>query len=164
MEPMTSERVSEFSVPRTTVEGLLLLAQGQSHRGTIFLIPRVSLHSGSETPLDMLNRPEPVFPFVRDHDSEVLLVAKAQTVCLSVERSAEVTGPEAVGMIRSVAVEVTLADGTVLEGQATLEMPESRARLLDYLNAAPEPFFAIATDDVTHYINRNQVLYVRPRE
>src|SRR5947208_2373312 len=44
---------------------------------------RVPQHVGPETPLDMLNRPEPFFPFRPKKGSErILLVAKARTVTL----------------------------------------------------------------------------------
>jgi len=35
--------------------------------------------------------------------------------------------------------------------------------VLDYLNAVAEPFFAIATGDGMHLVNRAHVLYARPR-
>jgi hypothetical protein len=45
-----------------------------------------------------------------------------------------------------------------------VELPEDQSRPLDYLNAAPEPFFAITTDESTHYVNRAHVLFARPRD
>src|SRR5947199_2320027 len=51
------------------------------------ILERVPQHVGPETPLDMLNRPEPFFPFRPKKGSDrILLVAKARTVTLSVPR------------------------------------------------------------------------------
>ena len=46
----------------------------------------------------------------------------------------------------------------------TIEMPEHHSRLLDYLNAAGEPFFAISTADEIHLVNRAHVLFARPED
>ncbi len=65
---------------------------------------------------------------------------------------------------KQASLEVTLADGSKLSGRATLELPQHHSRLLDYLNASPEPFFAIATADEVHLVNRAHVLYARPED
>ncbi len=52
----------------------------------------------------------------------------------------------------------------VAKGRATLELPQHHSRLLDYLNASPEPFFTIATADEVHLVNRAHVLYARPED
>ncbi len=62
-------------------------------------------------------------------------------------------------------LEITLADGSTLSGWATLELPQHHARVLDYLNAVAEPFFAIETSDgLLHLVNRAHVLYARPED
>jgi hypothetical protein len=61
-------------------------------------------------------------------------------------------------------MEITLADGSQLSGSATIELPLHHSRLLDYLNASVEPFFAITTRDEIHLINRAHVLYARPED
>ena len=63
-----------------------------------------------------------------------------------------------------VAVEVVLADGSMIHGWAHVELPEQHSRLLDYLNATPEAFFAVTGHDGTHYLNRAHVLYARPKD
>ena len=59
---------------------------------------------------------------------------------------------------------MVLADGSTLHGWAHVELPEQHSRLLDYLNATPEPFFAVTAEDGTHYLNRAHVLYARPKD
>ena len=125
---------------------------------------RVPQHAGHETPLDMLNRPEGFFPFrPQGNGGGVLLVAKARTVTLSVPRT-EPEDATRLSAAKQAGLEVTLADGSKLSGRATLELPQHHSRLLDYLNASPEPFFALATADEVHLVNRAHVLYARPED
>jgi len=157
--------VTGFSTPRVAIPATLLQTAGGKREGEIFVMERVPQHTGHETPLDMLNRAvDGWFPFrPKDNGAGVLLVAKARTVLLTVPR----TEPEDAARLsaaKRARLEVTLADGTQLNGWATLELPQHHSRLLDYLNAATEPFFAIATEDGVHLVNRAHVLYARPED
>jgi len=110
----------------------------------------------------MLNRADPFFPFRSKKDGEgVLLVAKARTVTLTVPRPQEEDSAR-LSAAKKATLEITLADGSILNGWATLELPQHHSRLLDYLNAAAEPFFALTTSAEVHLVNRAHVLYARP--
>ncbi len=97
---------------------------------------RVPHHDGPETVLELLNRPEGFFAFRPAANHDVLLISKVQTVSLSVDRQAPIADPA--------------------------QLPDHHARLLDYLNASRDPFFAVWTHAATHYVNRAYVLYARP--
>lgn len=126
---------------------------------------RVPQHAGHETPLDMLNRAEGFFPFrPSDDGTAVLLVTKARTVSLTVPRSTAPEDPARLSVAKHARLEIKLADGSSISGLATLELPEHHSRLLDYLNASIEPFFAITTADQIHLVNRAHVLYARPED
>lgn len=155
-----------FSIPRVAVAATLLQTAGGKREGEIYVMERVPQHAGPETPLDMLNRAEGFFPFRPKGDGEgVLLVAKARTVSLTVPPPrAEPEDKVRLSAAKQARLEVTLADGSQLLGMATLELPQHHSRVLDYLNAAVEPFFAIATDDGVHLVNRAHVLYARPED
>ena len=153
-----------FSMPRVAIPAKLKLTSGDALDGEIYVMERVPQHTGPETPLDMLNRPEGFFPFrPRAGTAGVLLVAKARAVTLKVPRTAPEDSSR-LSAAKQASLEVTLADGTHLSGWATLELPQHHSRLLDYLNAVAEPFFSIATADEVHVINRSHVLYVRPED
>ena len=153
-----------FSIPRVAVPATLLQTAGGKRDGEVYVMERVSQHAGTETPLDMLNRAEGFFPFrPKDNGASVLLVAKARTVSLTVPL-AEPEDKTRLSAAKQARLEVTLADGTQLRGWATLELPQHHSRVLDYLNAVAEPFFAIATDDGVHLVNRAHVLYARPED
>lgn len=149
-------------MPRVAIPATLLLAGGGTRDGEVYVMERVPQHAGSETPLDMLNRADAFFPFrSRKNGEGVLLVAKARTVSLTVPR-ADNLDPARLSAAKKVSLELTLADGSKLSGWAALELPEYHSRLLDYLNAAAEPFFAIREADAVHLVNRAHVLFARP--
>lgn len=160
---MTSQHLSDLSLPRTTLSATLVLVDGERRDGIIFLSPLASHHVGGETPLDMLHRPEPVFPF-KTHDGNVILVIKAQTVRLSTDEVDRPSDAERPSVGRTVGLKVALDDGTSISGSVTMDVPETRSRLLDYLNDLPDPFFALADGGATHFVNRDHVLYVLPLE
>ena len=154
--------MTDFSMPRVAVPAILLLAGGGKREGEVYVMDRVGQHAGPETPLDMLNRAEAFYPFRSKKDGEgVLLVAKARTVTLTVPRPQEEDSAR-LSAAKKATLEITLADGSTLNGWATLELPQHHSRLLDYLNASTEPFFAIATSAEVHLVNRAHVLYARP--
>ena len=154
--------VSNLSLPRTPIPARLLLTQGVSRPGQIYVMERVAHHDGPETVLELLNRPEGFFAFRPAEDREILLVSKVQTVSLSVDRQAPIADPARLSAARTLGVEVVLAGGATLGGWASVELPEQHARLLDYLNASREAFFAVWSHAATHYVNRAYVLFARP--
>jgi hypothetical protein len=156
--------VTGFSIPSVAIPATLLQTSGGKRDGEIYVMARVPQHAGSETPLDLLNRSEGFFPFrPKGDDGGVLLVAKARTVMVSVPRT-EPEDTDRQSAAKQASFEVTLADGSKLSGWATLELPAHHSRLLDFLNASTEPFFAMTTADRTHIVNRAHVLYVRPED
>ena len=158
------ESVSTFSIPRVAIPATLRQTAGDKREGEIYVMERVSQHAGPETPLDMLNRAEGFFPFrPRDDGAGVLLVAKARTVTLAVPHAPPEDAVR-LSAAKQARFEVTLADGSLLSGWATLELPQHHSRLLDYLNTSAEPFFAITTADAVHLVNRTHVLYARPED
>jgi hypothetical protein len=123
---------------------------------------RVPHHDGPETVLEMLNRPEGFFAFRATDEEDMVLASKGHTVWLSVERQAPIADPARLSAARVVGVEIVLAGGSTLGGWASVELPAHHSRLLDYLNATQEAFFAVWTHAATHYVNRAHVLFARP--
>ncbi len=157
---------SGFSIPRVALPATLLLTAGERRRGQIYVMERVPHHTGAETPLEMLNRVEGFFPFRPEGHGEgpVLLITKTHTIFLSVPDAAAAQDPARLSAAKMVRVELTLDNGSQLTGLAAVELPQHHSRLLDYLNASPDPFFAITTGHELHFVNRAHVLYARPEE
>lgn len=138
----------------------VLLPDGVSIAGSLHLLSRIDYPPGPETPLDMLNRGEPFFALTQA-TSGVLFIPKAQAVVVTCHHHAPPTDPERFSAAKLVALDVTLIAGRVLRGRAAVEMPPGRNRALDYVNG-PGVFFALWTDDVTHYVNKSLVRTIRP--
>ena len=153
-----------FALPRTTIAAKLVLTAGEPADGTVFVMDRAPSHDGPETVLDMLNRAEPFFPFRPDGRADaVLLIAKAHTVQLAVA-GLPVADPARVTAAQSAEVEIVLEGGATITGRALFELPDAHRRLLDFLNAPQEAFFAVTEGSTTHYVNRAHVLYARPTD
>lgn len=152
-----------FQLPHAAVAARLTLSQGRPQAGTIFLAARVPQHDGPETPLEMLNRPDPFLPFRATDDGAVLLVARAQIVTLTVDHG-PITDPDRLSAAKELQLELILSNGTTIAGHARVELPEQHSRTLDYLNSSAAPFFALSNHDSTHYVNRAHVLFARPRD
>ncbi len=155
--------MTRFSLPRTTVLARLRLTAGEELPGTIFTSDRVQQHEGPETVLELLNRPEEFFAFRPDKVEGVLLIAKAHTVSLSVDEPV-FPDPARLEAARWVDMDVVMAGGTTISGRASFEQPDFHQRLLDFLNATRDAFFAVSHDGTTHYVNRAHVLFARPRD
>ncbi len=119
-------------------------------------------HDGAETVLEMLNRAEGFFAFRPADEEGLLLPSKGHTISLSVDRATPITDPARLSAARLLGLELVLASGETLRGWASAELPAAHARVLDYLNASPDPFFAVWTHAAIHYVNRAHVLYARP--
>ena len=130
--------------------------------GSVFVMDRVAHHDGPESVLEMLNREDAFFAF-RPEAGALLLVAKAHTVAVSVA-GAPIGDPARLSAAQAADLELVLEGGSTITGRAQFELPDGHRRLLDYLNAGREAFFAISQGATTHYINRVHVLYARPAD
>jgi hypothetical protein len=154
--------VSDFSLPRTPVPARLLLTQGVGRHGQVYVMQGEPHHDGPETVLEMLNRAEGFFAFHPSDAAGLLLPSKGHTISLSVDRGTLIADPARLSAARVLELELVLTGGETLRGWASVELPAAHARLLDYLNASPDPFFAVWTHAATHYVNRAHVVYARP--
>jgi hypothetical protein len=154
--------VSLFSLPRTAVLARVLMTQGVTHFGELYVMERVPQHDGPETVVEMLNRREAFFAFRPESGEELLLMSKMHTVSVSLDRQAPIADPARLSAAKLLGLEIVLAGGSTLSGWASAELPPQHARLLDYLNTFQEPFFALWTHAATYYVNRAHVMYARP--
>ena len=138
----------------------VLLAEGVAIDGSLHLLSRTNYPPGPETPLEMLNRVDPFFALTRSGGG-VLFVPKAQAAVVTCRHHAPPADPERFSAAKLVALDVVIIGGREVRGSAAVEMPPERSRALDYVNG-PGAFFALWTDDVTHYINKFLVRTIRP--
>ena len=143
---------------RVTAE--VMLADGVVLEGDLHLASRTALPLDTESPLEMLNRAEPFFALTLAQ-GEVAFVSKAQVAVVSCRDQLPLSDPTRASAARLVALEVALATGAEYRGRSTFELPPSRARALDYVNA-PGSFFTVWSNDLTRYFNKALVRLIRP--
>jgi hypothetical protein len=137
-----------------------MLAEGIVFTGDLHLLARDTFPTGPETPLEMLNRPEPFFVLTLS-DGGVTFIPKAQVAVLSCHDQKPLSDPERISAAKLVALEIVLEGGAEYRGRATFELPANRGRALDFVNA-PGGFFSLWSDEVTWYINKSHVRHIRP--
>jgi hypothetical protein len=135
------------------------LAEGIVLEGELHLLTRPAYPPGPESPLEMLNRSDAFFALTLPAGG-VTFVPKAQVSVVSCRYDTP-TDPDRVSAAKLIGLEVVLRGGEEYHGRATLELPPSRARALDYVNG-PGGFFALWADDTTQYINKSLVRLIRP--
>ncbi len=59
--------------------------------------------------------------------------------------------------LTTVTVELSLEDGSSVEGELTYWRPEGQRRLQDYLNSA-ERFIPVRADGLVHLVNRDRIV------
>lgn len=136
------------------------LAEGLVIHGDVHLQPRVAWRDGPEMPLELLNRGEAFFPLSLPH-GDVVFVAKEQVAVLAYPEVVTFDDPERKTAALTIPLEIMMVGGAEYRGVAVSELPPTRARALDFLNA-PERFFQLLTNDGTLCINRRFVRAARP--
>jgi hypothetical protein len=126
--------------------------------GFLHLQPHASVHSGPETPEDMLNRPVGFFPLTGE-DERTVFVAKEQVLAVTLAGEPLFDDPDRIHAARTTGLRIELSDGSELVGTAALELPPTRSRALDFLNEG-SGFFAIHALEVVHLVNRRQIRLV----
>lgn len=137
------------------IEGLVI--DGDLH---LLTRPAYPQPGGSETPLEMLNRPDAFFALTLP-EGGVALVPKAQVMEITTLEDVPEPDPDRVTAAKHVELEVILPGGAEYRGLATLELPPGRRRALDYMNGEGG-FFALWSDGRTRYINKQHVRLIRP--
>lgn len=142
------------------VPALVALSDGEKLEGMLHLLTRPAYPPGPETPLEMLNRPDPFFALTLPGGA-VTFVSKAQVAVIDCAEQPPLTDPDRISAAKLVMLEVVVQGGTQYRGRATVELPPGRARALDYVNASGD-FFTLFADDTTHYLNKTRVRLIRP--
>src|SRR2546426_2724351 len=120
--------MSQFSLPGSPVSASVLLDQGVSRPGDVFVMDREQHHDGAETVLEMLNRREGVFAFRPADEGGGLLMSKVHTVSGSVGPQAPIPHPARLSAAPLLGVGLGLVGGSPLGGRASAEAPQHHTR------------------------------------
>ncbi len=149
-----------YRVPKLETRVRILLDDGRSLEGSIYTSVTGPL-GGPETILDRLaDASEEFLPLACGEDRLLLNKTGIILVQCPVESVGSAIGEEGA---KEVPVRVSLAGGTSLVGRLSIRMPPERARVLDYLNAAPRFVPLLGESDVT-LIQKHFIVTVRSAE
>lgn len=142
------------------VSAEVVLADGAVLEGHMHLVASAAYPLSTESPLEMLNRPDPFFALTLEA-GEVRFVSKAQVAVVSCREESAEADPERASVARLVVLEVAMTTGAEYRGRSSFELPPPRSRALDYINT-PGRFFMVWTNDLTRYFNKSLVRLIRP--
>jgi len=173
MGPAASWRVSaawgrpvtqEYRVAKRELTAEVTVAGEKPAILKLFLAERTRAHAGDERPSDLLNGPDPFLPAV-DRKGRLRLLRRDAVVVITVPADHE-PGSEATETAgaplpssRHADVEVILESGDAIRGTVEYDMPESRSRLLDFLNRE-DRCLAVRHKGQVHLVNKRHIARV----
>ena len=129
--------MSEFRVEKIKHALELTLVTGEKMLGTVFLEPIARNHAGPQDPRELLNEPDPFFPF--EANGNLILLAKAQV------KLAKYPHPKGPLPLRMTDARVIMSDGQTVEGSVVIEARTEADRFLDHLNHFDGRFLPMLT-------------------
>ena len=155
--------MSELRTPTVALAAEVLLSDGRTLLGRIFVPSAASRHTGPTRPGEWMNDGVPFFPFLPDASEPgvsgaSVILNKHQVLVVSVPATADLTASSVVpgGHERRVVVE---CGGRRLEGTLRIDLPEEHCRVLDYLNS-PEPFLTLLDGELHHLVPKERITRV----
>lgn len=151
--------MSVYRVEKTELPVVVFQVDGSVMKGVVFLSPSVYSHMGQQTLLDLMKEPGDFFPF--RSDAGAFCVANKQTIThIRFDPPKETSAYESLGDREK--AEIQFVGGEQLSGTVTIEMPEGRNRLFDFLNAI-KGYFLLHNQEAFYLVNIKQVRSVNPR-
>lgn len=154
----------EYRVAKKEVPAEVTIAGEKPAVLTLFLAGQTRQHAGDERPSDLLNGPDLFLPAI-DRKGKLRLLRRDAVVLITVpdahEPGAEGPEPDAGPLppSRHAEVEVILQGGTAIRGTVEYDMPESRSRLLDFLNRE-DRCLAVRHKGQVHLVNKQHIARV----
>lgn len=149
---------NDYRIQKERLTVVLTTVSGERIDGDLFVQPNHRSRTGREEAPDILNAPEPYFPFLTC-DGEVQLIAKRHVREMALPSDVE---EEEWRMDTWQEVEVVLVGGVHHVGVIYLEAIMGRARVLDYLNRTDTRFLTLHSGNSATLINRELIERIRP--
>jgi hypothetical protein len=151
------ELSNDYRIEKTRLPVSMTLMSGASIDGALFVQSSEHYFGALEDAPEVLNHPEPFFPFALDSGGTTI-VAKDNVRSLTTNQQ---DVHDDAGMGLATRVEVTLRDGAVLTGTVFVEPISGSSRLLDFLNRHTERFVTLFRGDTVILLNRTLLERVR---
>ena len=150
--------MEDLRVPKRAVLVEVVLPGGDARGVSIFLGEGAASHEGPERLSDLLNGNSPFIP-AQDAGSGLMTFLHRASIALARVAAAEEPADASFTIPTEHEVEITLVDGSCVTGLVAYVAPESRERLIDFLNR-PEPFFRLLERDGVALVGRAHVARV----
>lgn len=141
-------RNQRYQIPKALRQVTLWVHPEGRVIGSLFLNFHTKNGAGVEDPFDALNEPTPFLALQRTDPEELRFYNKRAIVRVEYQvedhEEEEEPPPEGVTMLRC---QLSMMDGSLIEGTVQQQLPPSRARLYDYLNMANERFAKLYMED-----------------
>jgi hypothetical protein len=151
--------MSVYRVEKSELSVVVFQADGSIMKGVVFLSATAYSHMGKQTLLDLLKEPGDFFPF-RSEAGEFCVTNKQTITHIRFEPPEQEEQYQSLGDRED--VQIKFVGGEQLGGTVTIEMPEGRNRLLDFINAM-KGFFLLQTQEARYLVNVSQVRDISPK-
>ena len=151
--------MSVYHVEKAELPVVVFHADGSIMKGVVFLSAAAYSHMGQQTLLDLLKDPGDFFPF-RSEAGDFCVTNKQTITHIRYEPPEQEEEYQSLGNRED--VEIKFAGGEQLGGTVTIEMPEGRNRLFDFINAM-KGFFLIKNEEAHYLVNVSQVRDINPK-
>jgi hypothetical protein len=154
----------EYRVAKKQVTAEVTIAGEKPAVLTLFLAEQTRQHAGDERPSDLLNGSDIFLPAI-DRKKKLRLLQRDAVVVITVpaalEPGAAATDDGAASLPSHLhaEVEVVLQGGAAIRGTVEYDMPESRSRLIDFLNRE-DRCLAVRQADQVHLVNKRHIARV----
>ncbi len=150
--------MSDLRIPKRAVPVEVVLPGGEARQVSIFLAEGAASHPGPERLSDLLNGSAPFIP-AREAGSGIMTFLHRASIAVARVAADEEPADDSFTIPTEHEVEITLTDGARLSGLVAYVAPESRERLVDFLNR-PEPFLRLMERDGVALVGRAHVARV----
>jgi len=155
--------MQELAVEKRKVPVIIRCLDCEDVRGELFLSLFSKNHSGPETALDFMNSPERFFVLQLEADPPVRMMNKDRIAEIEISAEDELGKRDlSRAGAKEEPMEVRFNSQISLNGNAYVELPPTKSRLIDFLNQE-DKFFLLRTGQTVHIINRRQISFVTPR-
>jgi hypothetical protein len=150
--------IEDLRVPKRAVPVEVVLPGGEARQLSVYLSEGAASHPGPERLSDLLNGSAAFIP-ARDPASGAMSFLHRASIAVARVAADEEPADDSFTIPTEHEVEITLVDGARLSGLVAYVAPESRERLVDFLNRT-EPFFRLLERDRVALVGRAHVARV----
>lgn len=151
--------MSVYRVEKSELPVVVFQADGSVMKGVVFLSATAYSHMGKQTLLDLLKEPGNFFPF-RSDAGDFCVTNKKTITHIRFDPPEQDEDYQSLGDREE--VDIKFVGGEQLSGTVTIEMPEGRNRLFDFINAM-EGFFLLQNQEAHYLVNVSQVRDISPK-